>query len=121
MSNIAKRSGQKLCFVTIGATADFPDLLAGICSLDFIRALKRHQYTELRFQHGQGGSELFGRFIQQHGRRLSSGDALLEGILVKGFAFRSTGLSEDMRQAKGGRDEYDEGVIISHAGRIVLT
>ena len=114
MTGSSKVGMQKLCLVTVGATADFTTLVEAVCNQDFLEALVQHRYTELRIQYGKGGGEAFSRLIAY--KQLPSGLALVDGIVVEGFDFRAS-LAQDMRLAKGGLESYEEGVIISHAGK----
>lgn len=117
MASTNPAASQKLCFVTLGATADFFDLLKAVCDIEFIRRLHKHGYTELRIQFGKGGNKIFSDFMST--RLLSSMDALMKQITITGFDFHDS-LSEDMRMAKGGIAGCKEGVIISHAGGIYV-
>ncbi|MCJ1250420.1 N-acetylglucosaminyldiphosphodolichol N-acetylglucosaminyltransferase catalytic subunit alg13 [Trapelia coarctata] len=98
---------KKLCFVTIGATASFDALINAVLGEAFLETLKSAGYTDLLIQHGLEGEKILKEFkldtSQEH------------GIRVKGFAFNKKGLGEEMRAAKGGKDDV-EGVVISHAG-----
>lgn len=117
MTGLDKDGMQKLCLVTVGATADFTTLVEAVCNQDFLEALRNHHYTELRIQYGKGGSEIFSNFIAND--RLPSGVALMNRIVVEGFGFHNS-LEQDMRLAKGGLESYEEGVIISHAGKLPI-
>ncbi|KAK4908320.1 N-acetylglucosaminyldiphosphodolichol N-acetylglucosaminyltransferase catalytic subunit alg13, partial [Elasticomyces elasticus] len=50
---------QKLCFVTIGATAAFDSLIASVLSRDFLAALRAHQYTDVLIQYGIDGEAAY--------------------------------------------------------------
>ena len=117
MASTGLAVSQKLCFVTLGATADFFDLLKAVCDVEFVKRLHQHGYTELRIQFGKGGSKIFSEFVSN--RLLPSRDTLMEQVSIIGFDFHDS-LSEDMRMAKGGIAGYKEGVIISHAGGMAL-
>ena len=107
----------KLCFVTIGATADFNDLIHAVLNENLVQELADQGYTELRVQWGKGGGKIFETFTRELGEVLADRAVRIGDVLVWGFDFKEGGLSEDMRQAKGGTGEYGrEGVIISHAG-----
>ncbi|KAI4151630.1 MAG: hypothetical protein LQ340_003387 [Diploschistes diacapsis] len=113
----AEERQPKLCFVTIGATASFDSLIEAVLDIRFIQTLRDARYSELRVQHGKQGKLMFDEFVKTHRRgRHSTGDELIEGVVVGGFDYKRRGLAEDMRQAKGGIDGHVEGVVISHAG-----
>ena len=102
---------EKLCFVTIGATAGFDALIAAALSPPFLQALTRAGYTNLLLQYGSGtGASIFNAFLAKHG------DTETDRINVDGFGFKATGLAADMKAAVGGHGKV-EGVVISHAGQ----
>ncbi|KAI9671940.1 MAG: N-acetylglucosaminyldiphosphodolichol N-acetylglucosaminyltransferase catalytic subunit alg13 [Caeruleum heppii] len=102
---------KKLCFVTIGATADFNALITGVLSQPFLQALKRAHYTHLLIQYGKGGASLFSDYIQQ---RRADGERTGD-INVEGFDFDKAGLTKQMSAARGQKGD-SEGVVVSHAG-----
>ncbi|KAI9882555.1 MAG: hypothetical protein M1823_005702 [Watsoniomyces obsoletus] len=101
--------GQKVCFVTVGATAAFQSLIDGVLTQAFIDALVEAHYTDLLIQYGHGGPSAVDTFHEQqeNTRPLS--------VKIKGFAFNREGLGQEMRACKGGQGAL-EGVVISHAG-----
>lgn len=102
----------KTCFVTIGATASFIGLIRAALAPDFLAALESQGYTELLVQYGQGGKELFDGCLGA----LSS-----MNMHIHGFDLDKAGLAPYMVRAKGGqRNGREEGVVISHAGKITL-
>ena len=88
----------KTCFVTVGGTATFPDLISGVLAAPFTKALQSHNYSELVVQYGAGGKEAFDAAAKG-----------VSGISVSGFELDKAGLGKYLKQAK-------EGVVISHAG-----
>lgn len=108
-SEMGKPQQRKICFVTIGATAAFDDLIMTVLTKDFLEALNGLQYTELRIQHGEEGKTIFQRFYDA--REAQVKDQL--GIHLSGFDFRKDGLGEEMLAAR-----KSAGLVISHAGRI---
>jgi len=102
---------KKLCFVTIGATASFDALIEAVLSQAFLEALKTAGFTHLVLQHGIEGEKILKEFKD----RQSSDTSQDHKIQVRGFAFNKKGLGEEMRAAKGGKDDA-EGIVISHAG-----
>ncbi|MCJ1483816.1 N-acetylglucosaminyldiphosphodolichol N-acetylglucosaminyltransferase catalytic subunit alg13 [Schaereria dolodes] len=103
---------EKLCFVTIGATASFDSLIKAALSQSFLEALEVANYTDLLLQHGREGQKILNDFYTQ--AQISDVEKIT-GVTVNGFDFEKEGLSQVMRKAKGERDAA-EGVVISHAG-----
>ena len=104
---------QKLCFVTIGATANFDALIHAVIQPSFLAALERAGYTGLRLQYGKIGEAI----LESHFGRSNSAKRNVNGITIEGFDFRPGGLTNDMVDARGGKDgKGKEGVVISHAG-----
>ena len=102
---------QKLCFVTIGATAAFDSLIQAALSPEFLQRLQASGYTDLRLQYGKDGHIILDDFRS----RLGSKSEEDFGIKITGFDFNKKGLGSEMRAAKGEGDRL-EGVVISHAG-----
>lgn len=102
---------QKVCFVTVGATASFDSLIKATLSPPFLEALKTYHYTELRLQHGKDGQKILEHFKEDY----SSSSEGVQDLLVSGFDFNRQGLGSEMRAAKGENNGV-EGVVISHAG-----
>lgn len=102
-------SFSKLCFLTVGATASFSELIEAAVSPAFLTALESQGYTELSVQYGQDGQQLFEKC-----KTVAQGTSKLK---VTGFDLDKLGLGKHMRRAKGGKDA-DEGVVISHAGML---
>ncbi|KAG8529459.1 uncharacterized protein KY384_006096 [Bacidia gigantensis] len=96
---------QKLCFVTIGATAAFDALINAVLEPSFLQSLEELQYTHLRLQHGISGAKLLDTKLSQ----LSVGDDGKSAVEISGFDFKMQGLRPDMAAARNG-------VVISHAG-----
>ena len=106
------RTGGKLCFVTIGATAGFDSLIRAVLDKTFIRALEGDGYTDLVIQYGKDEGAVYNKFQEEtlNTRRTAS------GLRITGFGFKKVGLDQEMRAVKGGKDGK-EGVVISHAGK----
>lgn len=110
-----EKERHKLCFVTIGATAPFGSLLSNVFQESFFTALKEHGYTDLLVQHGKEGQAIYEQFAKDHPPE----DPLRSGISVKGFTFNKRGLSQEMGFAKENKEmDYEEGMILSHAGKL---
>ncbi len=105
---------QKVCFVTIGATAAFDALLKAVLNDDFFQALKAFEYTTLLLQYGKNGPKI----LKECNVTASSRAASEYGIEVTGFDFNTKGLGQEMWSTKAAEDRA-EGVVISHAGMLV--
>ena len=106
-----KKLPQKVCFVTVGATANFDSLITATLSPPFLEALRTHGYTDLRLQYGKDGQRLLEEFRK-------SNDTTHEEVprlSISGFDFNKQGLGSEMRAAKG-EGNCAEGVVVSHAG-----
>ncbi|KAL8642210.1 MAG: hypothetical protein Q9228_001086 [Teloschistes exilis] len=99
---------QRVCFVTIGATAAFDQLLKAVLTPDFLQALQALNYTTLSLQYGKNGAKILED-------RESSANSNSYGIEITGFDFNRKGLGQEMWCCKAG-EERAEGVVISHAG-----
>ncbi|KAL9006555.1 MAG: hypothetical protein Q9188_000715 [Gyalolechia gomerana] len=102
---------QKVCFVTIGATAAFDQLLKAVLTSQFLQALQALGYTSLRLQYGKNGQKILdeSRIVDDLGQ------VTQYGIKVSGFDFDTKGLGQEMWVTKAAEDRA-EGVVISHAG-----
>lgn len=104
---------QKVCFVTVGATASFDSLIKATLSPPFLEALKTHGYTNLRLQHGKDGQKMLDDFeALNHAANRGEQD-----LSISGFDFNKQGLGSEMQEAKSGGNRI-EGVVVSHAGSI---
>ncbi|OKL64039.1 hypothetical protein UA08_00596 [Talaromyces atroroseus] len=104
---------QKVCFVTIGATAPFDTLLSNVLDSDFLEALKTHEYTKLLIQYGKEGRAIFDTFIQN----APPESPARYGLVIQGFGFRQEGLLQEMRSTQSNKAlDTVEGMILSHAG-----
>ena len=101
---------RKLCFVTIGATANFDSLVDACLTLDFLQALQNARYTHLLVQYGKEYRE---KFIARKAEIWRSCGSMID---ISGYDFKSSGILSDMRAAKGHYGGV-EGAVISHAGR----
>lgn len=110
---MAKNDGprSRTCFVTIGATASFNDLLSNVLKPKFLEALRGAGYTDLLLQYGTEGKTIFEKFLEDE----KLGKNYNYNLRINGFAFNKKGLGQEMRAAKG-ENGAAEGVVISHAG-----
>ncbi|KAL8720518.1 MAG: hypothetical protein Q9225_002640 [Loekoesia sp. 1 TL-2023] len=99
---------QKVCFVTIGATAAFDQLLKAVLASGFLQALQALGYTSLRLQYGKNGQKILNELNPQD-------NADCHDIEINGFDFNTNGLGQEMWCTKAAKDRA-EGVVISHAG-----
>ena len=104
---MAQQQQQKLCFVSVGATASFAALIKTTLSPPFLSALQKQGYTELLVQYGEDGKDTFESLSKQ----VKGSD-----IKISGFALDKAGLGRYMRRAKGGSKTTEEGVVVCHAG-----
>ena len=104
----------KVCFVTIGATASFDELLRAVFEGPFLQALHNEKYTGLVIQYGkEEGKTIYNGFCATERENVQQ----KLGIEITGFDFNTTGLGQEMRKAKGDRStSSEEGLVISHAG-----
>lgn len=104
---------KKVCFVTIGATATFDELVTACTQPGFLRALHQEGYTDLLVQYGKN---------RKLWKDVIADKAALDqhGVEVSGFSFRENGIAEQMKLAKGHPvDGSKEGVVVSHAGTAI--
>lgn len=102
---------QRICFVTIGATAAFDQLLHAVLTSQFLQTLRASGYTNLLLQYGTAGYSILKSFEAE----VASGEADNHGIDISGFDFNKLGLGVEMSLVKAAEDRA-EGVVISHAG-----
>ncbi|KAI4244899.1 MAG: hypothetical protein L6R40_002805 [Gallowayella cf. fulva] len=102
---------QRVCFVTIGATAAFDQLLKAVLTSRFLQALHASGYTTLLLQYGKNGHGILNDFDAA----VAAGKATKHGIEISGFDFNKLGLGQEMWSVKAANDRT-EGVVISHAG-----
>lgn len=102
---------QRICFVTIGATAAFDQLLHAVLTSQFLQTLRALGYTNLLLQYGAAGHSI----LESFEAKVASGEADNHGIDISGFDFNKLGLGQEMSSVKAVKDRA-EGVVISHAG-----
>jgi beta-1,4-N-acetylglucosaminyltransferase len=99
---------EKICFVTVGATASFNELVEATLQPSFLKALSRQAYTKIIIQYGKSGSTFFNTCLSKAGNTGA-------GIIVEGFDFKSGDFREALRDIAAG-DGRQEGLLIAHAG-----
>lgn len=106
---MAASQPDKLCFVTVGATASFHLLLQAVLEQAFWDALHRSGYTHLLIQYGKDGRSLYEESLGKVSNR--------HGIQISGFDFNHEGLDGEMALCQCNPSENRSGgMIISHAG-----
>ncbi|KAF2861311.1 glycosyltransferase family 1 protein [Piedraia hortae CBS 480.64] len=94
----------KTCFVTIGATAQFPALITAATSHQFLSALRDLSYSELMIQFGQEGEAPYDEEIEIY-------SVTIARLRVRGFNLDRSGMEKYMCTARD-----SGGAVISHAG-----
>lgn len=102
----------KVCFVTVGATAGFPKLITEVLSEPFMQALLDAGYTKLNIQYGKDGETIFKDALSAVGELVNPKGTKLE---VSGFDFKIDGLVPDMKAVQPGNDRL-AGMMVCHAG-----
>ncbi|KAJ5935523.1 hypothetical protein N7466_005070, partial [Penicillium verhagenii] len=107
----------KLCFVTVGATAPFRELVLAVLAESFVERLSKSGFTHLTVQYGRDEFEEFEELV-------ANLQSLPHGITIEAFDFKDdlgpfirlamTG-AKVKRQAKQHCDPFP-GLMITHAG-----
>lgn len=118
-------STRKVCFVTVGATANFDLLIRASLSSSFLSHLGTQGYTDLILQHGKDGDKLLRDILPDvtfdTSDPLVDPWAMVQGIRISRFDFRREGLQKEMLAARGASIEYKTpGVVVCHAGKSTL-
>ena len=101
----------KLCFVTVGATAPFEQLIEAVLQESFINELAKHKFTRLLIQYGKGGQPIFDAYRAEY----EAGN-IHHGIEIGGFDLRPN-LTPYLRMVRDDPGNFQEcGMVISHAG-----
>lgn len=112
-------NSRRLCFVTVGATANFNSLIRAAVSPTFLDALAHNGYTDLLLQYGKDGDKILADALPSDATHENPDDAfrVVKGIRVAGFDFRKEGLGLEMLAARGSALGFQTGgVVVSHAG-----
>ncbi|KAJ6135370.1 hypothetical protein N7512_000530 [Penicillium capsulatum] len=102
----------KVCFVTVGATAGFDELLRNVLSDTFITALKNCGFTHLMVQYGAHGQQIFTEFLEAH----PEGCEKLQNLGVGGFDFKPSLDPYFAMAVKNPRKSQELGLVVSHGG-----
>ncbi|KAJ5892432.1 UDP-N-acetylglucosamine transferase subunit alg13 [Penicillium tannophilum] len=108
---------RKVCLVTVGATAAFPELVAAVANEQFFKTLAEKNFTHLFIQYGAHGRHQFDLCLAGH----QSGDKLFHGIDVIGFDFDKNlghhmGLAMEKKPDGKPHQHQELGLMITHAG-----
>ena len=95
----------KVCLVTTGATAAFPELIQAALAEDSLQAFVDNGFTKLIFQCG----DTFKVFDEMM-------PADLKGLDIEAFDFKAAGLNKEMRQCQAKNGVSRKGLLICHAG-----
>jgi len=93
-------------FVTTGATADFPDLVANAVSDETLKTLSELSFTHLTIQGGKLGD--YFEVIKPKDTK---------GINMRFFDFNKDGLHQEMRACQAKKGVSEEGLVVCHAGK----
>lgn len=100
----------KVCFVTTGATAAFPELVQAALSPECLQVLADNGFTKLNFQCG----DTFRSFND-----LLPAD--LKGLDIEAFDFNKDGLNREMRECQAREGVSKKGLLICHAGMFLIS
>lgn len=99
----------KECFITVGATAKFPELIQAALSPKSLQAFVDNGFTHLNFQCGES-FDLF--------KAIKPTDT--KGLEITAFDFNKYGLSREMRACQAKERVAMKGLVICHAGMFLL-
>jgi beta-1,4-N-acetylglucosaminyltransferase len=106
---------EKGCFVTVGATAAFDDLVAAALSPELLSTLTQAGYTRLAIQFGKTGAPFFVSCLSNAKRDF--GGEIPGDLEVEGFEFNLGDFQEVMKSIVCGPNG---GLLIAHAGKRCL-
>jgi beta-1,4-N-acetylglucosaminyltransferase len=104
-SNRKNATVMKVCLITTGATAKFPELIQAALAPDCLQSFVDNGFTHLNFQCG----ESFNSFDDFK-------PADTKGLDIQAFDFNKSGLNKEMRACQGKAGVSDKGLLICHAG-----
>jgi beta-1,4-N-acetylglucosaminyltransferase len=105
MDSKQNRPLHKECFVTIGATAGFEDLLIAAVSNEVLETLSELGFTNLTIQCGT---------MNQYFSKIKPTDS--RGLRITNFDFKAQGLENEMKRCQARTGVSQEGLVICHAG-----
>ena len=112
----SEREISKNAFVTVGATASFETLVRAVLNPAFLKQLRLAGYTNLVVQHGDDKNDV----VKTFNRICPPGTNGRHGIWIEMFDFKRGGLYDEFAKAQGQDKDSKPGVIISHAGMILI-
>ena len=98
----------KVCLVTTGATAAFPELVKAALLPESLQAFADNGFTKLIFQCGA----TFTSFNEMM-------PIDLKGLNIEAFDFKAAGLNREMRECQAKDGVSKKGLLICHAGRLL--
>lgn len=102
----------KVCFVTVGATASFEELVRAALDPSFVTALEENGYSHLLVQYGKN-AVIYENFLKQYPPERRP----WRRINISGFSFHEHGLGGDFALAQADISKgRSGGLVISHAG-----
>jgi beta-1,4-N-acetylglucosaminyltransferase len=97
---------EKVCLVTTGATAPFPELVQAALQPESLQRLSANGFTKLIFQCGQTFTSFNNLLPTDH-----------KGLDIEAFDFKADGLNREMRLCQAREGIANNGLVICHAGR----
>lgn len=101
----------KLCLVTVGATAPFEKLIQAVLHESFIAELEKHDFTRLLIQYGKGGQPIFDAYRAEY----ENGN-IVHDIQIGGFDLRPNMTPYVCMVREDPSIGQELGMMISHAG-----
>ena len=114
--NEEKSRSPKICFVTVGATTTFSELVRAALDKEFLSALKGYGYSELRIQYGLDGKPIYDDNIKYLEKKNS---VFEDRVKISGFDVKQNGLKDDFIAVRG-ELRGNPGCVICHAGKQFL-
>jgi len=96
---------EKVCLITTGATAPFPELVQAVLKPESLQQLADNGFTKLIFQCGQTFKSFENLMPTDH-----------KGLDIEVFDFKADGLNREMRMCQAHEGIANNGLVICHAG-----
>ncbi|PMD56921.1 glycosyltransferase family 1 protein [Hyaloscypha bicolor E] len=96
---------EKVCLITTGATAPFPELVQAVLKPESLQLLADNGFTKLIFQCGQTFKSFENLMPTDH-----------KGLDIEVFDFKADGLNREMRMCQAHEGIANNGLVICHAG-----
>ena len=104
----------KGCFVTVGATASFDNLVSAVLTAKFLSSLQNSGYTSLVIQYGKSGANFYSSCLRKAEKEFGGKVPLT----VEGFDFKTGDFREYIESVVCGQNG---GLLIAHAGKLIST